>query len=225
MRIKKSKDGSTHVTDEVFNTASHLSGSIASLVGIVLLIVSAAVTRDPWKIVSFSIYGLTLLSVFFASTLHHGINAKKKIVELLRLFDYMAIFPLIAGTFTPLCLILLRNHIGWSIFGIIWGLAALGIAVKAIFPNIPKWVTNTIYISMGWIGAVLVIPLFDRIGWTGFLLLLAGGIFYSTGSVIYYNEKPNPVPGKFGFHEIWHIFVICGALCHFLLMYLIALPF
>ncbi|HOV15195.1 MAG TPA: hemolysin III family protein [Spirochaetota bacterium] len=219
----ESKDGSKFVTDEVFNTASHLSGSMAALLGMVILIVKSSYMGDPWKIVSFSIYGVTLLMVFFASTMHHGINSSKKIEQLLRLFDYIAIFPLIAGTFTPLCLVKLRTPIGWAVFGVIWALAIIGIVVKSVFPQIPKWATNTIYISMGWIGGILAIPLFPIIGVKGFLLLLFGGIFYSSGTFIYYNEKPNPIPGKFGFHEIWHIFVIFGALSHYLLMYFFVL--
>ncbi len=218
-----SKDGSKFVTDEIFNTSSHMAGSIAAFLGMAILIVKASFLADPWKIVSFSIYGLTLLAVFFASTMHHGINSSPKIEELLRLFDYIAIFPLIAGTFTPLCLVKLRTPIGWAIFGVIWVLAIIGVVIKSIFPQIPKWATNTIYISMGWIGGILAIPLFKVIGLWGFLLLLLGGIFYSSGTFIYYNEKPNPIPGKFGFHEIWHIFVILGALSHYMLMYFIVL--
>jgi len=225
MMRTESKDGSKFVTDEIFNTASHLSGSIASLLGMVLLIVKSSVLGDPWKIVSFSIYGITLLMVFFASAMHHGINSSKKTEEFLKLLDYSAIFPLIAGTFTPLCLVTLRTPIGWSVLGVIWGLAIIGITIKVIFPKIPKWTTNTIYISMGWIGGILAIPLFSKIGIVGFLYLLLGGILYSVGSAIYYSEKPNPVPGKFGFHEIWHIFVIAGALFHYLLMFFIVLPF
>ena len=224
MEKKLSKDGSTHVTDEIFNSASHLVGAIFSLLAISILIVKSSVAGKPWHIISFSIYGSSLLFVFIASTLHHGLNSSKKIESILKLFDYFAIFPLIAGTYTPLCLILLKNSIGWTIFGVVWALAITGLTIKAIFPEIPKWVTNTVYISMGWIGAVIVIPLYSIIGLPGLFFLAFGGFFYSTGFVIFYIEKPNSIPGKFGFHEIWHIFVILGALSHFFMMYFFVLP-
>jgi hemolysin III len=221
---KLSKDGSIHVTDEKFNTASHIAGSVFALVVLVILVVYASVEGKVWHIVSFSIYGATLLAVFLASTFHHGIESEEKTESLFRLFDYFAIFLLIAGTYTPFCLILLRGPLGWSIFGLNWGLAAIGVAIKALFPKIPKWVTNTIYICMGWLGVIMLFPLFKIIGISGLALLLGGGAFYTIGSVIFYVEKPNPIPGKFGFHEIWHIFVIAGALLHALLMFFYLLP-
>ena len=228
IKRSKSNDDSVHVTDEVFNTSSHLAGTIIAVLGTVLLILKAA-TGDyddkPWRIVSFSIYGVTLILMFLCSTLHHGINAKRSTEELFRLFDYFAIFPLIAGTFTPICLVTLRSEPqwGWGTFGTIWGLAAVGIMIKAIFPKIPKWVTNTIYLSMGWIGIVLAIPFYltvrETVGILPIVLLTLGGVFYTVGSAIFYGEWPNPVKGKFGFHEIWHIFVILGAASHYLIMY------
>lgn len=222
----KSKDGSINVTDEVFNTISHMAGAIFSLVGLVVLVVFSSVMANPWKIVGFSIYGFSLFFLFLFSCLHHGVEGKEKTEELLRLFDYIAIFPLIAGTFTPLCLVILHNNpLGWSIFGVIWAIAAVGIILKAALPKLPKWVFMTLYISMGWIGAIIVIPLFPRIQWQGVSLIALGGVFYTIGAVIFTREKPNPLPGKFGFHEIWHIFVILGALSHFLLMFFYVLPY
>lgn len=224
MNSTVSKDGSPHTTDEVFNTVSHLAGAIFSLLGLVILVVQASVKGDPWLIVAFSIYGLSLFLVLISSTLHHGINGSEKVEHLLKLFDYLAIFPLISGTFTPLCLVLLRTPMGWSIFGVIWGLAIVGMIIKCIFPHIPKWVSSTIYISMGWMGFIIALLLFKTIGILGILYLSLGGIFYSIGFIVFNLEKPNPVPGKFGFHEIWHILVILGAFSHFLLMYFIVLP-
>ena len=224
MRVKLSKDDSIHVTDEVINTQIHLIGTILAILGTAILIVKASITSDNWHIVSFSIYGASLIALFLASTLHHGINADKKIEFVLKLFDYFSINSLIAGTFTPLCLIFLRNWLGWTVFGVIWFLAAFGIAIKAVIPKIPKWFTNTLYISMGWIGVVIAIPLFKLIKFEGIGLLLTGGIFYSVGFIIYNIEKPNPVKGKFGFHEIWHILVLLGAASHYFMMLNIVLP-
>lgn len=220
-----SKDCSKHVTDEKINTITHLAGAIFSIPGTVFLIVASSEVEDPWAIVSFAIYGLSLLLLFSASMAHHGINASKKIEKLLRTFDYIAIFPLIAGTFTPLCLLLERSAFAWSIFGVIWGLSALGITFKAVFPNLPKWVFGTLYICMGWMGVFLAGPVLELSGVQGFALLMAGALCYSVGFVIFNIEKPNPLKGKFGFHEIWHILVLLGAFFHYLMMFFAVLPY
>jgi len=222
---KKSKDGSVYVTDEKFNTASHIIGLILSLLGVVILIVQSSIKCKVWHIVSFSIYGITLILLFLASSLHHGIFARKKIENIFKQFDYIAIFPLIAGTFTPFCLILLRNPIGWSIFGVIWTTAIVGIIIKAIFPNLPKWLTHTLYIGMGWLGLFIAIPLIKIIGVIGVGLIALGGVLYTTGAIIYYLEKPNPLPEKFGFHEIWHIFVLLGSTSFYFVFYFFVLPY
>ena len=220
-----SKDGSEHVTDEIFNTASHTAGAIFSLLGMVLLITLSAVQGKVWNIVAFSIYGTSLFMLFLASAFHHGIDGSEKLNAFFRLFDYLSIFALIAGTYTPLCLIFSRDAWGWSVFGVIWALAAAGITIKAVFPGVPKWFTNTLYVCMGWVGAFLIFHVFREIGLLGFLLILSGGVLYSIGAVIFYIEKPNPLPGKFGFHEIWHLFVLAGALVHFAFMFAVALPY
>ena len=221
----RSKDGSIHVTDEVINTVTHMTGAIFSLLGMVLLIVLSAAAGKPWHIVSFSIYGLSLLLLFLASSFHHGLQLSQKANEFFRLFDYLAIFILIAGTYTPLCLVINRSAWGWSVFGVVWALAAIGITIKAVFPGIPGWVSHTLYVSMGWIGAFLIVRSVSLIGSLGFALILSGGIVYTIGAAVYYFERPNPVPGKFGFHEIWHLFVLTGAALHFMFMYLVALPY
>lgn len=221
---KLSKDGSIHVTDEIFNTVTHTAGSIFALLGMVLLISMSAIQGDVWRIVGFSIYGASLFMLFLASAFHHGIDSSEKLNNFFRLFDYLSIFTLIAGTYTPICLILSRDVWGWSTFGVVWALAVAGITIKTVFPHVPKWFTNTLYICMGWVGVALIFHIQPIIGLRGILLLLIGGIFYSVGAVIFYIEKPNPVPGKFGFHEIWHLFVLAGAFVHFALMFFIILP-
>ena len=220
-----SKDGSIHVTDEVINTVSHMTGAIFSLFGMVILIVLSSVAGKPWHIVSFSIYGLSLILLFLASSFHHGLQLSKKMNELFRQFDYFAIYILIAGTYTPLCLVMNRSPWGWSIFGVVWLIAVIGITIKAVFPDIPGWVSHTLYISMGWVGAFLMVRSIPLMGMSGFLLILGGGIIYTVGAGVYYFEKPNPVPGRFGFHEIWHLFVLTAAFLHFLFMYFVVLPY
>lgn len=222
---KLSKDGSSHVTDERFNTASHLVATIFALLGTVILVVFASVEAKVWHIVSFSIYGVALTALFLASTLHHGIEGSERLEERLRSFDYFAIFLLIAGSMTPICLVVLRGPLGWSVFGVAWGVAAAGIALKAAVPRTPKWIFLTIYAAMGWLGVTVAGPLVDALPVTAVALLVVGGLLYTAGAVIFGAERPNPIPGKLGFHEIWHVAVMLGAFAHFLMMYLYVLPF
>jgi hemolysin III len=223
---ERSRDGSIHATDEVFNSASHLAACILSILGSILLIVKSSVMSDPWKIVSFSIYGASLVFLFVASTLHHSLVGRS-IEPLLRKMDYIAIYPLIAGTFTPLCLVYYHDsYIGWTFCSVVWAIAILGImATATCFEKIPKWLSMTMYITLGWLGACMSYWLFPKMGLGGFALFLFGGIAFTVGGYIFYTEQPNPVPGRFGFHEIWHIAVILGAFFHWLLMYFYVAPY
>lgn len=219
-----SKDGSVHVTDEVFNTIICTIASIFSLVGGVLLIVNSAVMHKGWHLAGFSVYAMSLFAMFLASSLHHGIEATEAVEKKLRLIDYIAVFFFIAGTFTPVCFIVARTPVGWSMFGVVWVVALIGAIIKWYYPDIPKWFTNTLYVAMGWIGVVLIVPVYHAVGWDGTLLFFLAGVFYTTGSFIYYFERPNPIPGRFGFHEIWHLFVITAATIHYLVMFFYILP-
>jgi hemolysin III len=222
--MRLSKDNSPHVTNELFNTISHLAAACVALLGAVLLIAQASVQGDPWKIAGFSIYGLSLVNLFVFSTLHHGINASSKVNNLLRTFDYVSVFALIAGTVTPLVLVLYRNVMGWSVFGVVWVIAIFAIILRASNSNLPRYITNSFYIVLGWLPAVLVLAgVILPLG--ALLLLIAGGIIYSLGFIVYVMEKPNYKNNIFGFHELWHCLVIAGALCHYLLMYIYVLPY
>lgn len=176
-----SRDGSIHATDEVFNAASHLAATLLSLLGSVLLIVESSAQGDPWKIVSFSIYGASLIFLFLMSALHHGIEGKAE--DLFRMLDYVAIYPLIAGTFTPLCLVFYHDSpIGWAFCCTVWFIAILGmIATSVWFSMIPKWLSMTMYITLGWFGACMTYWLLPVLGVSGFLLFLLGGVLYTVG--------------------------------------------
>ena len=225
--LETSRDGSIHATDEVFNSVSHLSALFISVLGSALLISESSYMGHPWKIVSFSIYGLSLCFLFAASTVHHAITAPPKWERLFQLLDYISIYTLIAGTFTPMCLVFFSHDvIGWTFFGCIWFLSGLSIYVTATyFDKVPKWFTMTIYITLGWFGAFLALWLKDYMLPGGIVLLIAGGVLYTVGGVIYTSEQPNPIPGKFGFHELWHLFVIMAAATHWLMMFLYVLPY
>jgi hemolysin III len=211
------------VTDERFNAMSHLFGACFALAGAGLLVSQAAAQGDPWKIVGSSIYGLSLVSLFVFSALHHGLDRSPRVNEVLRTLDYDSVFFLIAGTVTPLVLVLFRNTYGWTVFGAVWAIAVLGIVLRSVWRQVPKYVTNTLYIALGWLTVLLVgadvsLPL------GALALMAAGGVVYSAGFAIFVIEKPNPWPGVFGFHEIWHVLVVMAALLHYLLVYFYVLP-
>jgi len=218
-----SKDGSIHVTDEFYNTLISSLGAFLSFVGVLLLIYFSIQAHKPWHIVAFSIYGIALLKLFVFSALHHGVDGSEKTEHLLRQFDYYAIFLMIAGTMTPFCLILLKNPLGWSVLGLIWFLAIVGILLKMFFPALPKWLSTALYMGMGWLGLLIIHPLYLHIP-QGLIFLILGGLLFTVGAIFFYLEKPNPFPGKFGFHEIWHLFVLGGAASHFCVMYFYLLP-
>mmetsp|Transcript_1044 Transcript_1044/g.1479 ORF Transcript_1044/g.1479 Transcript_1044/m.1479 type:complete len:322 (-) Transcript_1044:61-1026(-) len=223
-----SQDQSEHVTDEVFNAASHMVGFMLSLLGTVYLIAEASAHGAPWSIVSFSIYGACMMNLFISSTLHHGLHGSDLINKRFRMLDFCAIYPMIAGTYTPMCIVYLHGQVvGWVFLGSIWAIALMGMGLTiALFPDhLPKWVPFVFYITMGWMSVFLVAALTKYLHWLGLFLLILGGVFYTVGGIIYTSEKPAAlIAGHFGFHEIWHIFVLLGAGSHFALMFYVVLP-
>lgn len=221
--VALSRDGSIHVTDERFNLVSHLAGACFALVGVGLLLAQASVQGDPWKIVALGIYGLSLVTLFVSSTLHHGIDGSPRLNEVLRTLDYDSVYLLIAGSLTPLVLVLFRNVYGWAVLGGVWTIAVLGIVLRSVWRQVPKYVTNTLYIALGWVTALLMGTAVD-VPLGALALMAASGVVYTVGFVVYVIEKPNPRPGVFGFHELWHVLVIVAALLHYLLVYFYILP-
>jgi hemolysin III len=212
-----SKDGSVHVTDEVWNTRLSAFGAVLSIVGFAFLILQRT-GGDAWRVLSFSVYGISLFGMFLSSALHHGINGSPKTNHWLRQLDYFAISVMIAGTFTPFCLDL-GSRLGWVVLWVVWTLAVASIALKALWPHVPRWLMTSLFIGMGWMGLVVAKPVYELIHASGFLVLLGGGLFFTVGGIVYGLEKPNPCPGRFGFHEIWHCFVLAGAASHFYVVY------
>mmetsp|Transcript_46860 Transcript_46860/g.145044 ORF Transcript_46860/g.145044 Transcript_46860/m.145044 type:complete len:287 (-) Transcript_46860:85-945(-) len=223
---QRSHDGSEHVTDEVFNAASHLMAGMLSVLGTAVLITGASAHGNPWAIVAFSLYGSSLIFLFFASFLHHAIKGSPKLMSVLRRMDYVAIFFLIPGTMTPVCFVCLTNTwIGWVFFGAIWGLALLGVIMMTLCPiEMPMWASMTMYVTLGWFGGFLAFPAAKCVGMGGLTLMLLGGLSYTGGGVIFTLQKPNPIPGRFGFHEIWHIFVMLGAAFHWTMVFFYVWP-
>jgi hemolysin III len=224
MESTLSRDGSKHVTDEVINTATHLAAGCFALLGTVLLVGHAALNHKWWSVLAFAVYGLSLLSLFTFSTLHHGLDSSDRVNRVLRTFDYLSIFGLIGGTVTPVAIVLYPNLYGWSVLAVVWMLIGLGVTLRATFHNLPKYVTSTLFIVLGWLPALLVLIGGANLSLPAIALLAAGGLLYSGGLVLFALEWPNPFPGKFGFHEVWHIIVALAALCHYMFMYFYVLP-
>ncbi len=203
---------------EPLNGALHFIGLCLSIAGLVVLLI---IGRDsPAKIISFSIYGAALILLYFFSTLYHWLPQKAGGKDqILRKFDHLSIYLLIAGTYTPFCLVTLSGAWGWSLFGVIWGLAAAGILVQSIYINVNRWITTMIYIGMGWLVIIAIKPLIEALPFNGVLLLILGGVLYSIGGAVYAAKKPNFFK-YFGFHEIWHVFVLLGSILHFIVILL-----
>ncbi|AMK10688.1 PAQR family membrane homeostasis protein TrhA [Pseudodesulfovibrio indicus] len=198
---------------------THCIAAGLAVLGTVLLIERSLDPTLPWHIVTFSIFGGGMILLYTASTLYHWLPVSEEWVRVLRRVDHSMIFFYIAATYTPICLIPLRGPWGWSMFGSVWGLALAGIVMKIFWMNAPRWLSTGLYLGMGWLVLVGIYPLTQAMSAASIAWLVAGGVVYSLGAVIYALRWPDPFPKRFGFHEIFHLFVIGGSFCHFVLMY------
>ncbi|MBT3479702.1 MAG: hemolysin III family protein [Candidatus Marinimicrobia bacterium] len=198
---------------------THVVGAILSVIGLTLLILEAVDPFDPWKVITFSIFGSGLFLLYTASTLYHWIPVSGRAESILKRFDHMMIYVLIASTYTPICLVPLRGPWGWSLFGIIWGLALFGILWKLFQFKFPEWFSTFYYIFMGWISLIAIWPLILTLQTGALIWLLAGGLFYSGGVIFYSLDRQESPRRGFGYHEIWHLFVLAGSASHFWVMY------
>jgi hemolysin III len=197
---------------ERFSSISHLLGTLAAIAGTVVLIVVAARQGDPWKVVSFSIYGASLILLYLFSTLYHSLPHAGK--GFFRQLDHLAIYLLIAGTYTPFTLVTLHGPWGWSIFGAVWGLAILGMAWEVMITKSRRVVPIVIYLLMGWIIVIAFNPLLGALPAGGVFWLLLGGVFYTSGLVFYAYDKKVSY-----FHGVWHLFVIGGSVSHYVVVF------
>lgn len=205
------------LVEEIINSLTHAIGLLLSIAGTAVLVASASVMGDPWKIVSFSVFGASLALLYGASMLYHG-SRRPHWRAIYKMLDHCAIFALIAGTYTPFLLVNMRGTVGWTLFGVIWGLALTGIVLKILFGNRYKLARVGIYLAMGWLVMFASGELVDSVSPLGFWLLLAGGITYTAGVVFY---LANRLPYN---HAIWHLFVVGGSVCHFYAIYYAVLP-
>ncbi len=204
--------------EEIFNSVTHGIGTIFAIVALTLLVVFAAIYGNAWQVVSVAIYGATLVILYTMSTLYHALT-NEKAKKVFQIFDHSSIYLLIAGTYTPFCLVILRqdSYKGWLIFGIIWAMAIFGIVMSSIFPKKFKILKTLSYIIMGWAIAFAIpdmIKILQSINAINCLyFLVGGGLFYTLG-IIFYAIKKVPY-----FHSIWHIFVLLGSVCHFIAIF------
>lgn len=212
----------SHRLREPVSGLTHLGGAIAAFIGQIVLLVIAANGLE--KFVSTLVYGLSLVGLFSASAAYHLVNAGPKVTAVLRQLDHSAIYLLIAGTYTPFCVNAFSGFYRWGLLAIVWGIAIAGIVVKLFYMGAPRWLSAGIYVLMGWlclmaVGEMTVALSPFTLGW-----LIAGGVVYTLGAVVYATKIFNFAPGKFGFHEVWHIFVLLGALAHFVAVLGVILP-
>ena len=202
-------DRRLYLIEETANALTCGMGLLLSIAGLVLLVVPAAVHGDAWQVVSFSIYGASLILLYTASTLYHAIQSPraKRIFEII---DQSAIYLLIAGTYTPFTLVTIRSAVGWSLFGVIWGLALAGIVVTWLFPAEKLLIFSSLsYLVMGWLIVIGAGPLMEKLPLAGIYWLIAGGVLYSVGVPIFFFKRK-----RFA-HTVWHLFVLGGSICHY----------
>ncbi len=194
--------------EEIFNSITHGIGTLLSVAALVILIIFAVFKGNVWHVVSFSVFGSTLILLYLSSTLYHSFT-KQKLKNLFARFDHAAIFLLIAGTYTPFVLTTLRGPLGWSLFGVIWSLAIAGVVIRSIFLTRFRKLMVGIYLAMGWLFLIAIVPMIKNLPTISLVFLLTGGACYSLG-VIFYSWKTL----KYG-HGIWHLFVLAGSITHF----------
>lgn len=212
-KIMKAKDPGSAVT--------HFIGLIMALFASTPLLIKGASNPGYVHTISLGIFILSMILLYVASTIYHTLNISSKINQRLKKFDHMMIYVLIAGTYTPICLIALGDTVGIALLAIIWGLAVIGIIVTGFWVNCPKWFSSVVYIAMGWTCVLAFTQIINSLAPAAFYWLLGGGIIYTIGGVIYALKLPifNKKHSFFGSHEIFHLFVMGGSFCHFILMY------
>jgi len=203
----KSRTGYS-LAEEIANSVSHGLGAGLSIAAIVVLLFYSGNYRDPWRAVSFSVYGSTLLILYLASTLYHAFT-HPSVKRFFRMLDHFSIFLLIAGTYTPICLVAMRGPWGWTLFGLIWGIALFGIVYEAVFLGRHKYISLFLYGAMGWLAIIAIKPMIELLPGGLLTFIFAGGLFYTIGIVFYALDR---LPYN---HAIWHLFVLGGSISHF----------
>jgi hemolysin III len=203
--------------NEPLSSLTHFIGALLSAAGLALLVVFAALKGTVWHVVGFTLFGASLILLYGASTLYHVLPFTSKAKAVMKRVDHAMIYVLIAGTYTPICLITLRGAWGWTLFGIIWAFATVGVFIKAFDFPIKRWVSTALYILMGWLALIAFYPLIQALSIGGIFWLVLGGVFYTAGAFIFSFDEIK-LWKHFSMHDVWHLFVMAGSFCHFWLM-------
>ena len=203
---------------------THFIAMLLALLAATPLLLKAARSPELTHMLALTIFIISMILLYAASTIYHTLDISPKVNQILRKVDHMMIFILIAGTYTPVCMLVLGDRTGWVLLALVWSIAFIGILINALWITCPKWFSSLIYISMGWLCVWAMVPLVASLPTAAFLWLVAGGIIYTIGGIIYALKLPffNAKHQYFGSHEIFHLFVMGGSLCHFVVMFYIA---
>lgn len=191
---------------------THMAGFFLSILGLYLLLMAG---NGPLEAISFAVFGTTMMLMYSASTVYHMFSLSERGTNILRKIDHIMIYLFIAGSFTPFTLLLMDGALKWTVISVIWGIAFLGIMFKLLWLHAPRWVSLAFYLGMGWLGLIVLPYTIMELPAPAAWWVVAGGLSYTIGAVVYGIQKPNPSPDWFGFHEIWHLFVMGGSFCHF----------
>lgn len=206
---------------EITSALTHLGGAIFGLLALGLLLNAAIKAGSLLALISFLIFGLSMIFLYSTSCIYHFIDSSKKKAKLImRKLDHIMIFVLIAGTYTPVCLLVLNKDLGYKLLALVWSITIIGAFIKIFWINAPRWISAGLYLGMGWLSVLVFMPLVESMAPGGIFWLVAGGLLYTVGGVIYGLKKPNLDKPWFGFHELFHLFVLAGTFCHFMMMYL-----
>lgn len=204
---------------EPISSLTHLAGAFFSVIGLILLIHKGlAYDVGPGRLASLIIFGSSMIALYATSGIYHLIHASQKAIRFMKKLDHSMIFVLIAGSYTPILAFVLTGGFGTAMLAVIWTIALLGVLFKVFWIDSPRWLYTGIYLGMGWLSVIVLQAVIRQSGISGFMLLLAGGISYTVGAVIYGMKKPN-ITRAFGFHELFHCFVLAGTFFHYLMVY------
>lgn len=205
----------------LWSALTHGAGALLALVGTTILLCRSFYLEDSKSFLVYAIYGASMICLYTASTLYHSIRASDAWRVALRKYDHCSIYLLIAGSYTPICILALANQVGYTLFAIIWFCAVLGIVLTAIRLNIPRWMSALIYLAMGWMAVFAIVPLSEVMSSMGMMFLILGGLLYTIGGILYAVKWPFRHNPRFGCHEIFHLFILSGSVAHFCMMFYI----
>lgn len=197
-----------------FSSLSHAAAALAAFIGLIVMLVSEQASQGIY-LGAYLTFGISMVLLFSASALYHFPIRSEAAIQQLKRLDHMMIFVLIAGSYTPFCLIPLQGTLGWTLFSVVWSIAAIGILVKIFWLHAPRLLSTALYVGMGWLVVFMIKPLSASLNPQALYWLVLGGVFYTVGALVYAFKWPNPLPERFGFHDIWHLFVVAGAASHY----------